>query len=317
MTTEEPKVILAMGTTLGLDQFNYQSRLVDSAALAAATEEEIFNRESYDLLVELLQSVVLVAGLQRADADGGPRPLTRNEAILAGLMVRCMKLQRGSIEVCQPQRMELLIFFQRGITEAAVNLAYLIDHGTPEIFDAFVRHSLRVDRGLYDEILESVEGSGVELPIEERMLAGIRNSFEKAGIDIDTVRADERGSWSPRGVYGRFEAVGYKQLYRAYYETQSHSIHGNWHDLLIYHLDDVPDGFQPQLEFHGIRPQPLLGAVEILADASVRYLRDVAPDSEERTVLEDRLWLCHKKAREIHSLHEGFLQRQAVGSSPS
>jgi hypothetical protein len=296
---------------IGLERFDYWSKVVDKDALTTATDEEPFDRASFEVLSELLQSVTVVAGLHRVTADGVPRPMTRNEAILAGLIVRCMKLQHGVLSVCDPQRMELLIFYQRGITESAVNLAYLLEHGSAKIFDEFVRNSLRVDRGLYDEILENIkERGGQELPIETRMLAGINRSFKRGEIEIESVKSHDRGAWSPKGMYGRFEAIGYGPLYRSFFQAQSHSIHGSWHDLFTYHLEVSDEGFTPDLAFSAVRPIPLLSAAEILADAAVRYLRDVVPESEEREVLEDRIWICHAKAREVGAIHEGFLQRQ-------
>jgi hypothetical protein len=301
-----------MDYVIGLEHVNYWSKIVDQDALTTATDEEPFDRASFEVLNELLQSVTVVAGLHRVTADGEPRAMERNEAILAGLIVRCMKLQHGVLSVCNPQRMELLIFYQRGITESAVNLAYLLEHGSAEIFDEFVRNSLRVDKGLYDEILQNIkERGGQELPIETRMLAGIKRSFKRGEIEIESVKADDRGAWSPKGMYGRFEAVGYGPLYRPFFQAQSHSIHGSWHDLFTYHLEEIADeGFVPDLAFSAVRPIPLLSAAEILAEAAVRYLRDVVPENEECEVLEDRIWICHAKAREIGSMHERFLQHQ-------
>jgi len=74
--------------SLGLGGIDYDSRIVDEEALAAASDEEPFDRESFEVLKELLQSVTVVACLQWLDENGKPRSLTRDEAILAGLMVR-------------------------------------------------------------------------------------------------------------------------------------------------------------------------------------------------------------------------------------
>lgn len=295
--------------SLGLGDIDYESRVVDEQLLAAANDEEPFARESFEVLKELLQSVTVVACLQWLDDDFKPRSLTRNEAILAGLMVRCMKLHHGLLQSCSPQRAELLNFFERGVTETAVNLRYLLEHGTDQLFEAFVRHSLRLDKELYERILAGVEGRGDSelLPIEKRMLDGIKRSFEAAGIELDSIDANDRSPWSKGGVYGRFKALGIPELYNPTFGVQSHYVHGSWHDLYAYHLTVDEGRFQPALEWGVIRPQPLLGAVDVLADASTRYLLHVAPLSQDRETVENRIGFCAEKARLIIRLHEQYL----------
>lgn len=86
----------------GLEDCSYSSRVVEEQALAGARDEEPFAREALAVLEELLQSVKLVARVRRVDTDGRPRTLTRNEAILAGQMVRLAKLHRGLLQFCDP-----------------------------------------------------------------------------------------------------------------------------------------------------------------------------------------------------------------------
>ena len=296
--------------SLGLGDIDYESRVVDEVALRGATDEEAFAKESFEVLKEMLQSVTVVACLEWLDHEYKPRTLARNEAILAGLMVRCMKLHHGLLQSCSPQRAELLNFFQRGVTETAVNLRYLLEHGTEELFEAFVRDALVLDKQLHERIQEEIAGrEGDELlPIEERMLAGIKHSFDAAGVEMGEIDANARRGWSKGGVWGRYQALGIPELYSPIFGVQSHYVHGSWHDLYAYHLTPLADGrFKPALEWGAIRPQPLLAAVDVLADASTRYLRHVAPESPDRDTVEDRISFCAEKARLITELHERFL----------
>lgn len=119
--------------SLGPGDFDRNSRVVDEATLLSATSEEPFSRESFECLKELAQSVVLTAGVQRLDDWGAPRPMTRDEAILAGLMARCNKLHSGLLDATAGRKMELLNFFVRGVVETAVNLRYLLEFGTPDV----------------------------------------------------------------------------------------------------------------------------------------------------------------------------------------
>ena len=296
---------------LDLGQHKYSSRVVDEAALAKATEAEPFADEALDVLRELLQSVILVAGVERLDANGRPRTMSRDEAVLAGLTVRCMKLHEGLLRCCEPPRMELFIFLLRGATETAVNLRYMLEHGTPEVFEAFVRASLRLDKQLHERINAAVVARGGTVrPMEHNMLTGIERAFQVAGVELDDVDAANHSPWSRRGAYGRFDAVGLKDLYGPYFGVQSNYVHGNWRELYDHHLTVQQDGgFLPALGFEEeLQPQPLLAAVDVLADAAVRYLRAAAPPSAHRDALEDRIGFCAEKAQLIAGAWERLRQ---------
>jgi hypothetical protein len=299
--------------TIGLEDLPYESRMVNEATLAAAESEDVFAEEAFEMNKELGQTVPVIGGLLRTDTDGQPRTLDRNEAILAGLLVRCAKIQHGVLQSCNPPRAELLNFFSRGLTESAINLRYLIEHGTPAIFDAFVRYSLSADKKLHEQIQAAVAArGGTVLPIEERMLDGIERTFAVAGMSLEQVSTAARG-WSPEGIWGRFKALGREDSY-ALFEIGSHYVHGNWHDLYAYHLNVGEDGgFEVAQEFGTIRPQILTVTIIVLVDACLAYLATFE-DCDDREVLADRVTICSEKARQIDALHETFLARQSRGS---
>ncbi len=202
-------------------------------------------------------------------------------------------------------------FLLRGATETAVNLRYLLQQGTPEVFEAFVRSSLRLDKRLHDRIQAKVAArGGMVLPMEHSMLAGIERAFKVAGVDLGDVDADDRSAWSKRGAFGRFEAVGLKDRYSPYFGVQRSYVHGNWHELYDHNLTVQPDGgFLPDLSFEEeLQPQPLLAGVDVLADAAARYLGAAAPPSIHRETLEDRIGFCAEKAQLIARAWERFRQ---------
>jgi hypothetical protein len=108
-----------------------------------------------------------VAGALRLEDTGQPRGLTLDEAVLAGLIVRCMKLQHGILSSAAPQRLELVNFFMRGIVESAVNLRYLLHEKSPDLFERFRRYSLRTDAALRKRIETNIAQRGdAPWPIE-------------------------------------------------------------------------------------------------------------------------------------------------------
>jgi hypothetical protein len=104
--------------------------------------------------------------------------------------------------------MELLNFFVRGVVETAVNLRYLLEFGAPDVYDAFVRYSLRVDKQLHDRINANVAARGTVLPIEDGMLQSIERAFAVAGFTLDSIDANDRSGWSKGGVWGASKSSG-------------------------------------------------------------------------------------------------------------
>jgi hypothetical protein len=292
----------------GLEDCAYSSRVVDDDALARAASDEPFAHEAVAVLKELLQSVTLVARVRRGDQEGEPRSLSRNEAILAGQMVRLAKLHQGLLEYCSPPRMELFAFVLRGAVETAVNLRYLLEHGSPDVFDAYVQDSLRLDKQLHDRINETVKArSGAVMPMEYGLLEGIERAFRTAGVALDGVSAKSRAAWTEGGIKGRFTALGLERLYASYFAVQSNYVHGAWQELYEHHLTMRPDGgFLPRPEFEDLAVPPLLMATDVLAGAAVDYLRAVVPPLDDRRVLEDRIAFCGQKRQTIHESYRRF-----------
>lgn len=289
----------------------YRSRVIDEKRLRDATDEAPFEHEAFDALEELLQSVELVASIAYRDSCGRARAMTRNEAIEAGLMTRCAKLQKGLLDPGIKTRMELFSVLWRSTVETAVNSIYLARCGTPDLFDAYVSYSLRLEKRLLARVQRDVEQQdGGILPIQERMLKDLPRAFDLASVSVEEINEDNRSDWSGRsGIYGRFKAIGWRDLYPLF-SIGSHYLHGNWHDLSVHHLArDSAGGFFGAPEFTPVPCQPITVATKILASAVGTYLTSKVAPSEARDTLEDRIGFCGFKAETIDELHEGFKAR--------
>ena len=292
----------------GLEDCRYSSRVVDGQALERATNQKPSAHEAVAVLEELLQSVTLVARIRRVDHDGQPRTLSRNEAILAGQMVRLAKLHRGLLQFCSPPRMELFSFLLRGAIETAVNLRYLLEHGTPEVYDSYVRDSLRLYKENHDRVMEEVRArGGTIMPMAHWMLEGIKRAFQVAGVELDSVDSTEPPSRARGGARGRFKTLGLEDMYAPSFGVQSNYVHGAWQEVYEHHLVVQPDGsFLPRPDFEGLAPAPIIMAVDVLAGASVDYLKATASPSDDRDVLEDRINACGQKGETVRDAYRRF-----------
>jgi len=114
-------------------------------------------------------------------------------------LVRLYKLISALLDqICQRRR-ETTFILSRLAFETIVNLAYLIEYGSPELFDEYIRYSLRQERRLYDRITANIAArGGIRLPIEDRMLASISAAAIKSGFAIVDLSPNEPKSWGKR-----------------------------------------------------------------------------------------------------------------------
>ncbi|ADB53600.1 hypothetical protein Cwoe_5192 [Conexibacter woesei DSM 14684] len=205
--------------------------------------------------------------------------------------------------------MELFAFVLRGAIETAINLRYLITHGSDATYEAFVRHSLKLEKQLRDRVVAAIEErGGVVMPMEHGMLEGIEAAFRTAEVEPEDVDPVSRAPWSKGGAFGRFKALGVEDLYGPYFGVQSSYVHGAWQELVQHHLEVQPDGrFLPRATFdEGLAVAPLLIAVDVLGGATVDYLRAAAPPTRDRDVLEGRIDVCGENASAIRAAYRRF-----------
>jgi hypothetical protein len=188
-----------------------------------------------------------------------------------------------------------------------VNLAYFVEYGSPELFERYIKYSLRQEKRLHNRIAENIEArGGIRLPIEDRMLSSIFAAAEKSGFSIADLSPDEPKSWGERSLYQRAKAVGFEVVYLAAFGGGSQNVHGNWMDLLEYHLDEDGDGFVPSLEWHRPSPQVGLAIAQTAADVVTRFFRLVEA-FEDIQGLDDRLEDLAERINRANVGHERFV----------
>lgn len=261
---------------------------------------------SIDLLIEVGSFVCAAANLYPADR----RKWNRDEAILGGHLVRLYKLISAMLDQTTQLRRETTHIFARLAFECIINLRYLVKHASRELFDSYVQYSLKHEDKLRATILKNIRTrGGTKLQIENRMLHSIAKSFNISGVAADNMTHAGPKNWGNRNIYERADDLGLADMYLAAFGGGSHSIHGNWQDLLEFHLVTDHDDctFKSNIDWHPPRPE-ILNALSVHAtQAIVDYVIWVDPKSSDRIVkalkdLQDRISL-------LDELHERYLCR--------
>lgn len=281
--------------------------LVDDAQIGQFESEDDFMDLSIELLKEAGQLTAILSCIYPIGDDNRPRKWNRDEAVLGGLMVRLTKMQRGFLDAVCQNRLEMAHIIFRCLVETVINLKYLIQEDSDDLFDKYVEYSLREEKRLLNRLNEEVARRGYELPIESRMQSSIMSAFDKSGLTPADVDETSRRSWG-YSIYNRARAVGMAQAYIAIYGLPNHVIHGNWQDLLQYHVEYDDDGFSPSHEWTPPRPQIVFVAALMSSNVCQHYLSSILPECEDQSRLLEHVQDCTSRILRADALHEQFIQ---------
>jgi hypothetical protein len=130
------------------------------------------------------------------------------------------------------------------------------------------------------------------------MQNSISSSFEKSDFELDEVNNSSR--W--KSVKSRCELVAGPEFYSVLYGIASHSIHGNWQDILYNDLRSINDeGYILDLEWHSPRPQ--------LLDATIQINLDISNVFAEKELIDVSLSEDFKKKAKEHFDYWEFLKQ--------
>jgi hypothetical protein len=270
------------------------------------TQEDDFVELAVKLMVETANYVCVAAC-----SMGTKLVWDREHAAVCGNMVRLYKLLHSVLDQTCQRRQETSFILSRLVFETVVNVRYMIANFSPELIDSYIVYSFRHERKLRDVIRHNIDArEGKLLPIEDRMLKSIDRSAAAAGISLDDVELEQKGSWGGKNLFDKAEAAGLGRAYLAAFGGTSHSVHGNWQEIYGNHLHwDEKEGFTPNLDWHGPRPQVLFALCTIVIDTLDSYFafmggEEIAKSFEAAlSDLNDRVFI-------LSSAHEEYLKRK-------
>lgn len=291
--------------SLFLSDFEFPKTLINIEEIKKYDSEDQFMSLAVELFKEVGQITSILSCTYRHDDYNNPRKWTRNEAILSGLMVRLNKLQVGFLDqICQ-KRLELANILVRCLSENIINLKYLLERVDEDVFEEFIEYSLREEKRLLNKINNNIALRGSEIPIETRMKRSIEQAFEKSSLSLDKVDEDNREPWGET-IYKRAKKVNMEDIYFAMFSLPSHAVHGNWQDLITYHLEYEDGEFIPKTEWGCPRPQPLFAASLLSAEINIRYLDEIISECEDKERIKILLEDIIQRICISDRLHEEF-----------
>ncbi|MBB5349523.1 hypothetical protein JWG42_14030 [Desulfoprunum benzoelyticum] len=278
---------------------------IDERKIVEFDSEYDFMQLSVDLTIEVGQYVCLAASI----LPGDRKAWSRDEAILGGHLIRLFKLISAFLDQTCQRRREMTVVVGRMAFECIINLKYLLKNASPNLFTSYIHYSLKHEKRLRAEILANIAKRGGEiLNIEQRMLRSIDKAFKTSEVAPDAVEPKNLKNWGGKNLFEKAKDVGLEEAYLAAIGGPSHSVHGNWQELLEYNIELTDGGFVPDLDWHTPRPQ--LGSAIcyqalIVTIEYLEYLRYLSPSKIEEII--KKLEQLLARVILLDQLHEKFL----------
>lgn len=297
----------ASGINLSVSDLEINKVAINPSEIELFTSNDDFMSLTVELLKEIGILTSITASIFLVDENDNIRLWERDEAILTGHLVRLSKLQRGILDaICQLRR-EIETILSRCLFETVINLLYLLEKDKEEVFNEYIRYSLQTEIKLLNQLEENIKSRGHEIPIETRMKTSIQNSFVNSGQTIDGITSEKRiSNWGNKNIYEKAEELGLGNAYMGAIKLPSHSIHGNWQDLLFFHLKEKAGNFEPSLDWTESQPQSANAASYFSALACINYIAKRFPECDERTLLLDHIEDFIRRLRTFDQLHEEY-----------
>lgn len=143
--------------------------------------------------------------------------------------------------------------------------------------------------------------------IEERMLRSIESSAMRSGVDLDSINPPK--NWGGMNLFEKARDVGLEEAYLGAFAGPSHSVHGNWQDLLEYHLDSDEGGYTADLQWHRPRPQLLTTLAHLTVETLAVFFSHALGEAGKS--LATKMPDLRERIGQLVQLHEEFLSRRS------
>jgi hypothetical protein len=182
----------------------------------------------------------------------------------------------------------------------------LLIEGEERVKRNYIKNSLITEKELWETILSNVKDrSGDVLPIEERMQKSIQNSFDKSDFDLDEVKRSSK--W--KSIKERANLVAGEMFYSVFYGISSHSIHGNWQDILLNNLKKLEDGFELNLQWNRPRPQIIDGAIILNLDIVKIFCERELPNEGTASLIIEKCKKLNNYHLDLTQNHEKWMSK--------
>lgn len=282
---------------------------VDDKEVSSFTTHGEFNNLGVELLKEIAVLMVPVSAIYRADENGKKIPFNHEEAALIGNLIRYCKLCNAFLEQFVKQRLETSLIFFRSLSETYINLKYFLKFKDEHTLRHYIKNSLRQEKELLEIIKRNIADKSEIENIEHRIMESVNKAFRTSDFEEDEINNSSK--WDNK-VKSRIKEIIHPDFYVLIYGNASHAVHGNWQDLINFHLEKEGEGFLPDTEWTYPTLQIIHAATVLSCDLLHNYAKEVLPESDSKNELIDRIEDIMKRTFKLDYQHEIFTQNNRI-----
>jgi hypothetical protein len=267
-----------------------------------------FNRIGVELFKEITIPVRIISSARRAD------PITnelieysKEVAVVIGSLIRFGKLSDSLLEQFVKARQENAIIFFRCLAETYINLKFFLKHSDNYTLQHYIKHSLQAERQVLEVIKKNTTKNKNTTHLEQRIIDSMNRAFDTADFEFDELNKSSK--WKSK-VKQRLSEIINPDAYALIYGLGSHSIHGNWQDLVMFHLKKGENGFLPNAEWTMPQIQILTAATFFSCDILIDYIEKLCPVDDEQQKMIELIKDIESRARKLDELHEEHIQQK-------
>ena len=217
------------------------------------------NNEFMQHSVELMNCVLYllrVAPELASSEKMARKGFVKKKAIIVGHLVRIGKLYEGLLIHITQKQVELALIFHRLIYETEARMEYLMQ-APNESFRNFCLITYRPQK----EILSSFKEQKQPLKsYQKRIIKKVKSRLKRDRISLKSVMSNKQWDLDGKNFRNILKDIHRESEYALAFGAGSHSVHGDWADISVYHLEKRGRYWIPNIEF--AEPDPrLTGAV--------------------------------------------------------
>ncbi|MCD8406251.1 DUF5677 domain-containing protein [Tenacibaculum finnmarkense] len=188
-------------------------------------------------LIDLLSRVI--------NHETHPNYYNLNESTIVGSITRIVKFYQEYIKYQELNKQEIQSLFMRPMYESFIITKYLIKNGT----ESQENFRLVSYRARYQNFKKLMEFDNKEHPIIKRQLIKLETKLNVDGFTMDDLESENNKPYNKKWkLDGKsFRAINSEvdndDLYSFIYGVGSDAVHGNWQEIIDFHLTRKENGY--------------------------------------------------------------------------
>ncbi len=115
-----------------------------------------------------------------------------------------------------------------------------------------------------------------------------------------------------KSIKSRADLVAGEMFYSVFYGISSHSVHGNWQDILFNHLNKADDEFELNLSWNKPRPQIIEGPIVLNLDIVATFCNKEITNRNSANSIENKCAQLIDYLKMLSHYHEKLIQKRCA-----